>query len=190
MNNKSNSSSKPCNFSRMVLRREDGVAGVWPVCAVEFVCSIMRSAIRAEQPRWRQPQQSNTQTMNSPTATPKQKNFRARLKDSLPDWATWVIPLVLACLTFALVSPSGPRYGSLYSPAQPVEVSPYTRSDGTAVSGYNRAEAGERARANAVNEPITRHNRQERQRYKDGRTMAWVGAIIVFWISRVYLTYD
>lgn len=123
-------------------------------------------------------------------STPPRKDFRTRLKDVLPDWATWVIPVGVAWATFMIVSPSEPRYRTLHSPTRPVQVSSYTRSDGTEVSGYSRAESGERARADAINEPIARHNRREGQDYKDGRINAWTVAAFVLWIVRAYLTDD
>jgi hypothetical protein len=128
--------------------------------------------------------------MNTTTPKPATNSPRVRFKEALPDWAKWAIPLGLACLTFAMVSPGDPHYRGLYQPAQPVQVSPYTRSDGTPVSGYSRAEPGERATANAMNRPIITNNRLMTKEHKDGVVLAVCAAVLVFAISRAFLTLD
>src|ERR1017187_4366700 len=93
---------------------------------------------------------------------------RSSPKDGILAWISWIVPALLACITFALLSPGTLHYGIIDSPPQPVEVSSYTRSDGTSVSGYNRALPGDRSSAEAINGPIRSRNRQEKKRVEDG----------------------
>ena len=118
---------------------------------------------------------------------PPQKNLETRVKDALPIWAKWGIALLLAWLAFTIISPRPPNYGTLFVSSQPVQVSGYTRSDGTQVSGYNRALPGERANANAINQPIAHNNLLETLRYERGKKWAWIGTVFVFCIVFSYL---
>ena len=112
---------------------------------------------------------------------------RTCVREKLPAWSTWAMPLILSCLTFALIFPSKPHIQTLYFPEQPVHVSGYTRSDGTSISEYNRALPGDRANANEINEPRLRSNREEEKRFNSGIIIAIIGSLFAFFISKTVL---
>jgi hypothetical protein len=92
-------------------------------------------------------------------------------------------------VTVLLWPDSKPRFIP-YEISTPVSVSEYQRGDGTTVSGYNRAESGDRRRADIENDRRREIYRRNLKDYEEERTRAIViGAIVLIaglvWSSKV-----